>query len=183
MNRREVIKSMGIISLHSLFPSVLAGFVSACRSGEVHEKQWMFFTPEEGLLIIAVIDRIIPATRTCAASEAGVHFFLDEVFARCMLKEQQELIRKGLSALAIQWNGEEDKTSLVAGLDEKAFAGAEEAAWFKTLKQYTLIGYFTGKEGTLKAGDYQKLPDGFVGEVPAGENTRAHSKTFLKFYF
>lgn len=182
MNRREVIKSLGYISLHAAFPSTLASFLSSCKAEERPEKSYHFFTNEQVALIKEVIDIIVPETRTKSASEAGVHYFLDEVFDKCLTIEQRKLITEGMDKLATKWKNA-DKIASLSQLDKQAFSNFESAAWFKTLKRYTLIGFFTSQEGTTKAGDYEKIPDRYLGEIKISPSTKAHSKTFLKYYF
>jgi len=181
MNRRDTIKSLGLISLHSLYPGVLATFLSGCKTGEHEGKPFVFFNDDEQSLIKEVIDIILPATRTKSASAVGVHYFLDGIFAVCLTKDQQALIRKGLSDLNATWKNENDKTKIITMLDEQAYKGDVKSAWFKTIKQYTLIGFFTSEEGTTKAGDYQKIPEKFIGEVAVTPTTLAHGVTNLRF--
>lgn len=181
MNRRDTIKSLGFISLNALYPSILAAFLASCKSGSLDKTPFVFFNQDEQSFIIEVIDIILPATRTKSASEVGVHYFLDGIFAACLNKDQQAFIRKGLSELSSNWSNDTDKATTIKALDEQAYKGIQKAAWFKTLKQYTLIGFFTSEEGTTKAGDYQKIPEKFIGEVPANSGTLAHSVTNLRF--
>ncbi|MEO6851417.1 MAG: gluconate 2-dehydrogenase subunit 3 family protein, partial [Mucilaginibacter sp.] len=152
-----------------------------CKSGDHSGKPFVFFSLDEQSLITEVIDIILPATRTKSASAVGVHYFLDGVFAVCLTKDQQELIRKGLADLNAHWQNESDKTKFIIALDEQAYSGNVKSAWFKTVKQYTLIGFFTSEEGTTKAGDYQKIPEKFIGEVAVTPATLAHSVTNLRF--
>jgi len=179
MNRRDVIRSMGVVSLHALFPSILSSFAS----GRMMGNQPVFFDKEEQHIVRQIIDVLLPATATPSASEAGVHFFLDEVFEHCLTVLQKRQIKEGLAevrkVLAKQTVNEE----FVRFMDDRAYAKDEQFAWFKTLKQYTLIGYFTSMEGTTRAGDYQKMSERYVGEIEIDEHTTGHSKTFLKFYF
>ena len=183
MNRRAAVSALGLITLHALYPSVLLSFLSSCQSGEAAARDFTFFTPSEGELVKEVIDIILPRTQTASASEAAVHLFLDDVFAVCLSEEQQAVIREGLATLQKGWKEGSDKSVIITALDNEAYSGAEGAAWFKTLKQCTLIGFFTSREGTTKAGDYQKIPDKYMGEVRISEHTLAHSKTSLTYNF
>lgn len=181
MNRRDVIKSLGMVSLHALYPSVLTTFLASCKSGEQNDHLLVFFNAEEFDVIKETIDIILPATRTKSASQTGTHYFVDNVFAACLNDDQKKLIKDGLSIFIFQWKKTDDKTSFVKKIDQQAFTGVEDAAWFKVLKQYTLIGFFTSEEGTTNAGDYQKIPDKFTGDVAVGDATLAHSVTALRF--
>jgi hypothetical protein len=182
MDRRAVIKSMGFLSLHALYPSVLAAFLSGCQSGDARKMAAAFFSEEEMALVKEVIDILIPATRTCSASEVNVHLFLDDVFAACLNDDQKKLMREGITGLKNSWGNDKDKTAMVTALDKGAYGGQEKAAWFRTLKQYTMVGFFTSQEGTTRAGDYQKIPERYVGEIPIDEQTLAHGKTSLNFH-
>lgn len=182
MDRRSVIKTMGFLSLHALYPSVLAAFLSGCRSTDAGKTEGAFFSEDELKLVKEVIDILIPSTGTASASAVNVHLFLDDVFALCLDEDQKKVIREGVAALQKSWTSDAHKTDLVAALDKRAFGGEEEAAWFKTLKQCTMIGFFTSRDGTTRAGVYQKIPDKYVGEVRIDEKTLAHGRTSLNFH-
>lgn len=182
MNRRELIQSMGLISAHALFPAVLSGFLASCTSTEKKAASYEFFTGNEIDTIISTIDIILPATKTKSASAVDTHLFLDQVFSKCMNTDQQKLIHDGLAQLSIEMKAAPDKLQYLTDLDKKAFDGDDNVAWFKTIKQYTLIGFFTSQEGTTKASNYIKVPDAYKGEVPATEETLNYGRTNLKFY-
>ena len=183
MNRREIIKSMGLISLNALFPSVLGDFLTNGAADYDSSRTWLFFEAEEQQVIKEIADIIIPRTNTKSASETGVHIFLDEVFGKCLTPEQRKLMKTGIASATSQWKTQEDKVRFVKMLDNKAFMNDPAFQWFKTVKQYTMIGFFTSEEGTTRAGDYQKVPGDFVGEIQLQSGTLVHSKTFLKYYF
>jgi hypothetical protein len=182
MNRRELIQSLGLISAHALFPAVLSGFLASCSNTEKKTHVYEFFTGDEANVIIETIDLILPATKTLSASEVNTHVFLDQVFSKCMNADQQKLIRDGIATLKTGMTSVTDKPKYLTELDKKAYDGNEDAAWFKTIKQYTLIGFFTSQEGTTKASNYVKVPEAYKGEVPASDNTLNYGRTNLKFY-
>jgi hypothetical protein len=182
MDRRSVIKTLGFVSLHALYPSVLAAFLSGCRSADADKTIGAFFSEEEMGLVKEVIDLLLPATQTASASKVNVHLFLDDVFASCLDEEQKKVVREGFAHLQKNWSEASDKTALLATLDQQAYSGDEDAAWFKTLKQSTLIGFFTSQEGTTRAGVYQKIPEKYIGEVRIDENALAHGRTSLNFH-
>lgn len=182
MDRRSVIKSLGFLSLHTLYPSVLAAFLSGCRSADAGKTAGAFFNEEEMRLTKEVIDILLPATRTRSASEVGVHLFLDDVFDLCLNEDQKGVVREGMARLKKTWIDGANKTELVATLDKEAYSGQDDSAWFKTFKQCTMIGFFTSQEGTTRAGNYQKIPDRYIGEIPIEENELAHGRTSLNFH-
>lgn len=182
MKRRELIQSLGLLSAHAMFPTVLSNFLSSCANREIPEYSYEFFTAEEMETITGLIDVIIPATNTKSASQVNTHLFLDQVFAKCMTPEQQEVIKTGLAELRDSLASADDKIKYLTEVDAKAYAGDDDTAYFKTIKQYTLIGFFTSQEGTTKASNYVKVPDAYKGEVPVTDNTLNYGRTNLKFY-
>lgn len=184
MNRRTVIQTLGLVSTHALFPSILAGFVAGCQNPTESETGYepAFFTPEEFDLVRQVVDVILPKTKTLAASQVNTHHFLDEVFAKCLTPEQQALIREGLTGLLPQFLNSKNQLDLLAAIDKKAYEGGESAAWFRMVKQYTLVGFFTSQEGETKASNYVKIPGDFQAEIPSDENTLNYGKTSLQYY-
>ena len=181
MNRRKVIQSLGLASTHVLFPSILASFVAGCQNpNEAYEPA--FFTPEEFDVVRQVVDVILPATKTRSASQVNTHHFLDEVFEKCLTPEQQALIREGLSKLMPQFLAAGNKHELLADIDKKAYENDEPAAWFRSIKQYTLVGFFTSEEGTTKASNYVKIPGDYKGEISSDGNTLNYGKTSLQYY-
>lgn len=182
MNRRQLLQSLGMLTAHSLFPAVLAGFLASCTNNDKKTHVYEFFTDAEMDTIIETIDLILPATKTLSASQVNTHIFLDQVFAKCMTAEQQAIIRAGLTQLMPGLAAATDKLNYLAAIDKKAYEGNDELVYFKTIKQYAIIGFFTSQEGTTKASNYVKVPDEYKGEIPATDSTLNYGKTSLKFY-
>src|SRR5436190_17027570 len=143
MNRRQLIQSLAVVSGHAMFPTVLSSFLTGCTNHDMSNYKPVFFTESEYKSIISIIDIIIPATKTKSASEVNTQIFLDQVFDQCMTKEQQDIIKTGLKQLAPGFEQAPDKLQFVSTIDKKAFDNDESAAYFKTIKQYTMIGFFT----------------------------------------
>ncbi|MCB0629888.1 MAG: gluconate 2-dehydrogenase subunit 3 family protein [Saprospiraceae bacterium] len=185
MNRRKTLQTLGLISSHALFPAILSNFVAGCKNAvETGEAVFepAFFTREEMEAIIKTIDILLPATSTPSASQVGTHRFLDEVFAKCMTSEQQAMIREGLADLQTQLGESDDPMVLLSELDRQAYANEETAAYFKVIKQYAMIGFFTSQEGITQAANYVKVPGDYKGEIPLTEGTLNYGMTNLRFY-
>lgn len=184
MNRRTLIQSLGLAATHALFPSILAGFVAGCRDTATTAEDYapQFFRPEEFAVIREIVDIILPATKSRSAADVNTHHFLDEVFHKCMSAEQQGLIREGVTKLVPLLDKAQDKQALIAEIDQKAYAGEEEHGYFRAIKQYTLVGFFTSQEGMTVASNFVKFPGDYKGEIPADENTLNYGKTDLRYY-
>jgi len=182
MNRRTVIQSLGVAATHVLFPSILMRFASSCQDPAREGYAPAFFSPEEFDAIRQMVDVILPATKSKSASEVNTHQFLDEVFGQCMPAEQQAQIKAGLAKLVPRFLAAANKEELLREIDQKAYQGDEASAYFKAIKQYALIGFFTSQEGMTKASNYVKFPGDYKGEIGVDEHTLNYGKTDLRYY-
>ena len=182
MKRRELIQSLGLVSTHALLPGVLSGFLMRCSSKEAAQYKYLFFSDQEYLFIKELIDIMLPTTTTKSASEVGVQDFLDEVFAKCLQKEQQELIHEGLQSLMKEAHSVNDTLGLIKEVDSRAYQNEETYAYFRFIKQYTLVGFFTSQEGETKASNYVKFPGDYEGEIELDQNTLNYGETGLRYY-
>ena len=181
MNRRQLIQSIAVVSGHAMFPTVLSSFLAGCANHDMSGYKPVFFTEAEYKSIMPIIDIIIPATKTKSASQVNTQVFLDQVFDQCMTAEQQAVIKEGLKQLIPAFEAAQDKLQFITALDKKAYTNDEGAAYFKTIKQYTMIGFFTSQEGTTKASNYVKIPDAYKSEIKTDANTLNYGKTFLHY--
>ena len=181
MNRRQLIQSLAAVSGHAMFPAVLSSFLTGCANHDMSNYKPVFFTEPEYKTIIPIIDIIIPATKTKSASEVNTQVFLDQVFDQCVTAEQQAVIKEGLKQLIPGFEAAPDKLQFITTIDKKAYDNDEATAYFKTIKQYTMIGFFTSEEGTTKASNYVKIPDEYKSEIKTDANTLNYGKTFLHY--
>ena len=170
MDRRHLLKGMGVVALYSSFPAVLGEFISSCNSKDKIQRAG-FFTDDEFQLIEGISDSLLPTTSTPGALDAKVPYFIDLVVKNCMNNNDQQLIKKGLQ----QMNGSspkfsslttKEKLDAVKKIDEAAFKDNSDQAWFKILKKLALIGYFTSQEGMTKALNYVKVPGDYKACIP-----------------
>src|SRR5437763_3119915 len=136
MNRRHLLKEMGVIALYSTFPAVLSEFVSSCNQ-KTKELRAGFFSEDEFHLLEEITNILLPATTTPGALAAQTPYFVDLVVKDCMNHDDQELIRKGLrqmnrgtnenfSSLSLQ-----GKSDAIKKIDEAAFHNDVNQAWFR----------------------------------------------------
>ena len=181
MNRRQLIQSMALITGHAMFPSVLTSFLTGCANKDMSGYVPTFFSKDEYKSITEIIDIIIPATKTKSASQVNTQVFLDQVFAQCLTKDEQTTLKDGIKNLVKGFDDAKDKVQYITEVDKKAFTNDEDAAYFKTIKRFTMIGYFTSEEGETKASNYVKIPTGYKGEIAMDANTLNYGKTTLQY--
>lgn len=181
MNRRQLIQSMAVITGHAMFPSVLSSFLTGCANAEMTGYVPTFFSKGEFRSIAEIIDIIIPATKTKSASQVNTHVFLDQVFTQCLDEDAQTKLKDGIKTLVKGFDETKDKVQYITEIDKKAFDKDETAAYFKTIKRFTMIGFFTSQEGEEKASNYVKIPTEYKGEIAVDANTLNYGKTTLQY--
>ena len=186
MNRRHLLKGMGIITLYSSFPIVLSEFLSSCNT-KGKKLRAGYFTDDEFHLIEGISDSLLPATSTPGALDAQVPYFIDLVVKDCMNKEDQQMIKKGLQQMNDQSPkfaslASKEKLETVKKIDEAAFKDNSDQIWFKIIKKLALIGYFTSQEGMTKALNYVKVPGDYKACIPYKKGEKAMAKTFLMYW-
>ena len=181
MNRRQLLQSLAMVSGHAMFPSVLSSFLSSCTNQDMSAYAPTFFTKDEYGSITEIIDIIIPATKTKSASQTNTQVFLDQVFTQCMTKVEQDTLKSWIQKLIAGLEKAKDKEQYIQDIDKRAYSNDENAAYFKTIKQYTMIGFFTSQEGETKASNYVKIPGDYKSEIPLDHDTLNYGKTFLHY--
>ena len=136
-------------------------------------------TEEQGELIATIAEHIIPETDTPGARAAGVHIFIDKMLAEHYPPADKERVLGGLASIdGRTWEqcdrnfidcGADQQRAVLALIDREAFAevpGPHEAHWFRTLKELTLLGYYTSEIGATQELRHVAVPGRYDGCVP-----------------
>ncbi len=186
MNRRDLLKSFGAIALYGSLPSVMSEFVVSCEAAERIKP--LFFSAGEFAVLENAVDVLLPRTKTPGGLDTQTPAFIDRVIKDCLGGEDQKLVRKGLNDLmnsggkSFLKRGAAERTALIKSLDEKAFTDDEESVWWRIVKKFALVGYFTSQGGMTKALRYLKVPGDFEGCIPYEKGEKAMAKTFLIYW-
>ncbi|MEZ5355162.1 MAG: gluconate 2-dehydrogenase subunit 3 family protein [Bryobacteraceae bacterium] len=97
------------------------------------------FREDEMSLIRDLAETIIPRTDTPGAADAGVEWHIDGALAG--RKNELARFRKGLAAAAREQKRGKDLTAILTALQ------ARKDPFFRQLKDLTIDGYYTSKEG------------------------------------
>lgn len=133
-----------------------------------------FFSDAEMRALAALVDTILPATDSPAASAAGAHRFIDLAIPACASPAAQKTFREGLASLGAFDALKAD--ARIAALKKRAAADDAleyDASFFKILKDYTLTGYFLSETGATQALAYERVPGGYQGDLPLSPNQKA----------
>jgi hypothetical protein len=179
MNRRTFLASTSVLMGRAAFPSVLAAFASSACSGE--EPQLV--SAKQMQTLRALVDVILPATDSPAASAANTHVFVDTAAYACATKPEQAMLRGGLNDLEHEAKAKhgrsyadlapEEQAALLRSRAEKDAPLPYDQSFFKILKDYTLVGYFLSEIGATQALAYEQIPGGYEGDIPLDPGQKA----------
>jgi hypothetical protein len=166
-DRREFLRGASVLMGHAALGSVMTAFaamprkVAYLKESEIHDLR-------------ALVDVILPATDSPAASAADTHYFIDFALPACATPAAQKTFRAGLAALAGFATLSADQQ--VETLRSRAVADMPlpyDESFFRILKDYTMTGYFLSEVGATQALAYEKVPGGFQGYVPLEPDQKA----------
>ncbi len=182
MNRREVIK---------MAATMLGGLViSPALARSLNDPTWipsekrpLWVSATDEALLAEVAETIIPTTTTPGAKAADVHKFILLMINDCYKKPQQTAFMEGLAK--IEANAKTAHNQSFTQLDTKArteilktfeaegMKQKEGFNFWRTLKELTMLGYFTSEIGATQALRYEWVPTRYDGNVTIDKNTKA----------
>ena len=188
MNRREALSSVALLLGGTLIGSEM--FLSGCSNADKKiGLAGVDFSPEDISFLDEVGDTIIPATDTPGAKDAKIGDFMHTIVRDCYEKENQQIFVDGMTKLndaSKKMNGKsflessptERKTLLIAlDKEQKAYTAgkkpADPAHYFRMMKELTLLGYFSSKEGATQALRYVAVPGKYEGCIPYKKGDKA----------
>ena len=166
-NRRSFLRGASVLMGHAAFGQVMTAFAAAPRKAT-------YFSDPEMATLRALVDVILPATDSPAASAADTHYFIDLAIPACATAAAQKTFKTGLEAFAGFDQLSADKQ--VAKLKSRAAADmplSYDESFFRILKDYTMTGYFLSEIGATQALAYERVPGGFWGDLPLKPNQKA----------
>ena len=121
--------------------------LSACQRSQQALEQgagFRVFHADEAADLIAIAARIIPTDDTPGATEAGVIYFLDTIFAEARRASQLALLREGLAALRGQLKtGGRHIDELTEAQQDQLLRDNEQTPFFATMRYLTIAGTFS----------------------------------------
>ena len=96
MDRRRVLKNMGLSLGYMVATPTLLGLVQSCKNEPAITWTPEFLTEEEGSVLTKLVDLILPKTDTPPASEVQVDIFIDKFANDVMEKEKQDMFKMSM---------------------------------------------------------------------------------------
>ena len=193
MDRRELLKMIAAVAGGAVLGGELC--LAGCKNPPAIGGAT--FTPEDVRFLDEVADTIIPTTSSPGAKAAKVGQFMTVMVNDCYDPEDQKVFHDGMQELKEGFD-KKYRTSFIKGspqqrhdflvdLDKEAKDHQKKRAdtmkdgkatlpnhYFSLMKQLTLMGYFTSKEGMTQALRYNPVPGHYEGCIDYKKGDKAY---------
>lgn len=180
MDRREALRRTALLMGGAISAPAIAGILNGCTA--TPEVNWtpVFLTETDAEIVTAIAGIIIPETDTPGAIEVGVPSFIDRMLKEVYPAEDQQSFAEGLVAFNEEARNEHGKdflnlsSSRQTDFVKKVHARAVESdsptrPFILTMKELTMLGFFTSEVGATKVLQYDPVPGSYRGCVPLAE--------------
>lgn len=188
MNRREALSSVALLLGGTIIGAEM--FLSGCTNADKNiGAAGLQFSPDDIAFLDEVGETIIPATSTPGAKATGIGEFMKTIVNDCYEDKDQKVFVEGmkkLDAASKSKNGKaflestpEERHNLLVGLDkeQKEYTAKQKqedpSHYFRMMKELTLWGYFTSKDGATQALRYVAVPGRYEGCIPYKKGDKA----------
>ena len=157
MDRRRVLKNMGLSLGYMVATPTLLSIVQSCKNEPAITWTPDFLTQSEGSVLTKLVDIILPKTDTLSASEVQVDIFMDKFANEVMEKNQQDLFKMSMGKFldkALADSGKVKADDLTAEDLEPVVASSlkyskeDQTAMLESINKYT-EAIEEGKTSTL----------------------------------
>jgi hypothetical protein len=192
IDRREALRRTALLLGGVVSAPTLAGMLAGCEaSGHEVGGTPRALTVDQSDLVATIAEHILPETDTPGAKSAGVHRFIDTMLAEYYSPAARTHFVDGLKdvdaraqragAKSFTRARPEQQVAILTELDGEAYRqgarpaskGPEAVPFFRTMKELTLLGYYTSEVGATKELQYNPVPGRFEGCVPLSRVGRA----------
>jgi len=191
IDRREALRRAALLLGGALSASTVAGVLAGCEARRTPDGAWAprALSSEQLDLVATIAEHILPETDTPGARAVGVHRFIDAMLADSFPDEERRQFLAGLSdvdARAQRSCGRAflrcatlEQRAVLDQLDREAFAATASppdrlpVPFFRTMKELTLVGYYTSEVGATRELRHAPVPGRFEGCVPLDQIGRA----------
>lgn len=191
MNRRDAIKQTALMMGYTLSSSTLASILNSCKSEPNLAWKAVFFNEAQAKTISAMAECILPKTDTPGAKDVMADQFVDKMVAEVLSPEEQVQFMEGFKSFEQDCEqaygknftelSESEQTALLNKYDQQtpALTGsiwgfsvepvANPPSFFRMLKDFTLLGYFSSEEVAHNILSYDPLPGAYLPCIPVAE--------------
>ena len=193
LHRREAIRRVALLMGGAVSAPAILGVLAGCsaepgssaETGAKSEWKPIFLTQAQAALVAEVAEIMIPRTDTPGAKDVGIPAFIDKMLKDAYPKDDQARFVAGLADFEAQAKREHGRAflelepALRAALVTQAHGPAVEAErtapkppaqrhrpFILTMKELTLLGYFTSEPGATQVLQYRPIPGAYQACIP-----------------
>ncbi|MEQ8580160.1 MAG: gluconate 2-dehydrogenase subunit 3 family protein [Marinoscillum sp.] len=181
IKRREALRRTAWIMGGVLSVPTVAGILNGCTPKP--ELTWTptFFSEDQARLVMQISEGILPETDTPGAKSLGVPGFIEEMVSVVYDQGAREWFVKGLDQFESDCKSQMgDSFIALAPEKQTEFLKTQNAGiknlergkgrpFFWSIKELTIVGYYTTEYGTTEALQYQAIPVEYHGCSPLSE--------------
>jgi hypothetical protein len=193
IDRRDMLRRAALLLGGAISAPTLAAMLAGCEAPASGEAGWTprALSGERAALVATIAEHIIPTTDTPGARGAGVHRFVDRMLAEYYSADERAAFLAGLDDVDARARAtgragflelsDGGQRAVLATLDAEAYGRGtangrpEHRPFFRTMKELTLLGYYTSETGATRELRYSPVPGRFDGCVPLSTIGRAWS--------
>jgi hypothetical protein len=183
IDRREALRRAALLLGGTLSAPVIAGVLAGCdASDSAATKTPSSLTPAQAELVASIAERIIPETDTPGARGAGVPRFIETMLAEYYTSSERSHFLDGLAGVDARAQrgcgrsfarcSTKEQHELLEQIDRETYASTAAAVpppFFRTMKELTILGYYTSKIGATRELQHRLVPGRYEGCVPLGK--------------
>jgi hypothetical protein len=187
MNRRDAISRVALLLGGTVIGAEF--FLNGCASPDKKVGTSVDFTPDDITFLDEVAETIIPQTDTPGAKAAKVGTFMTVMVKDCYDEKNQKIFLEGMNKIndaskkkfekGFMTVTPDQRKELLTEIDKemkdyhKNKKKEDDAHYFNQMKQLTLLGYFTSKEGATQALRYVAVPGRYDACIPYKKGDKA----------
>jgi hypothetical protein len=175
IDRREALRRAALVLGGVLSAPMVAGVLAGCEARRAPANGWQprALSADQAELVATIAEHILPETDTPGARAVGVHRFIDALLAESYPAEERQRFLTGFAGLDDRGRRAHGRPFLActAG-DQLALLGDLDRAadpFFRTLKELTLVGYYTSEIGATRELHHAPVPGRYDGCVPLAQ--------------
>jgi len=187
MNRREALKRTATITGLAISSSITLSILESCQpKGEINW-QPQFLSEEEARLVAAISETILPESDTPGASELHLYEFIDMMLKDTFSEDVQKKFKEGLAAFSATTNkdyskpfekcSQNQKTEIIQAEETRSYeqlSQTKQRSAYLTIKQLTLLGFFTSECVMTNLLNYNPVPTRYDGCITIDENEKLY---------
>ncbi len=198
MNRREALKHTTLIMGYAISGSTVAAVLNSCKSEPELDWNPVLFSKQQAAVVTEITERILPKTDTPGAKDLRLAVFVDKMAKDLFIEEDQQQFKAWVDAFDKDCEEiygksfvnckEEEQVEVLMKYEkntpvlkpsiwgfptnetgDEPETGREPVSYYRTLKDLTLLGYYSSEAVGKNILSYDPLPGIYQPCIPVSQ--------------